>query len=187
MLTQQKVKDIINYDPLTGIFTWKVSSQRMKEGKELTSIKRTTPNAKPYYRTRIYGEHIVLHRLAFIFMLDRYPEKCVDHINGNTLDNRWNNLRECSISENNVNSKLYNTNTSGHKGISVVSSGYLAHTQFKKVRYQKYFNNKEEAITWIKNKREEIHGEFFNHGEITQLGGNIIKTKVVINNLDTIC
>ena len=46
-----------------------------------------------------------------------------DHINGNGLDNRRENLRICSAAENRRNHKMLSTNTSGYNGVSKTSFG----------------------------------------------------------------
>lgn len=60
------------------------------------------------------GRHIPLHR----FILDAPPEMEVDHINGDGLDNRRENIRLCTHSENSRNTNRASNNTSGYKGVS---------------------------------------------------------------------
>jgi hypothetical protein len=75
---------------------------------------------KKYLRTGIYNsknkntDHISLHR----FIMGVKNGEYVDHINGNTFDNRKCNLRICTNAENAANSKKNIKNTSGYKGVS---------------------------------------------------------------------
>ena len=63
---------------------------------------------------KVNGKRILLHR----FILNAPKDKVVDHINGNTLDNRRSNLRLCSVKENVRNCRLSKNNSSGYPGVS---------------------------------------------------------------------
>lgn len=69
---------------------------------------------KFYASRRINGKLIKMHR--FILGLED-PKICVDHINGNTLDNRISNLRICTWAQNLRNSAIKPSNKSGYKGV----------------------------------------------------------------------
>lgn len=81
-------------------------------GKEIGSYTRK------YGRLYHKGKEIKLARLAFFLVNGEWPEGEVDHINRNTHDNRWENLRECSRSENAKNRSRYKNNSSGFKGVT---------------------------------------------------------------------
>lgn len=66
-----------------------------------------------YVRAHIKGKMKQFHRL--IMRVDDGMQ--VDHINGNTLDNRKENLRICSGIENSWNQKKHKRNKSGYKGV----------------------------------------------------------------------
>lgn len=88
---------------------------------------------------------ISLHR----YILNYKGKKDVDHINGNTLDNRKENLRICSHSKNIINSKKRNDNTSGHTGVywDKNKNKWRAQIVIKgKTKSLGYFINKEDAI-----------------------------------------
>ena len=69
-----------------------------------------------YARTYIRGggyKHVLMHRLILEF-----PEnQDIDHVNGNGLDNRRQNIRPCTVSQNNGNAFIRSDNTSGYKGV----------------------------------------------------------------------
>jgi len=90
-LTQQELKRLVTYNPKTGIFTCNKEGAigGRKEGQILGS-----PNSRGYLCLRVAGKKYLAHRLAWLFMKGKFPEKLVDHINRNKQDNRWNNLRE---------------------------------------------------------------------------------------------
>lgn len=70
------------------------------------------------------------HRLhTFVWWLhnDIYPRvPLLDHKDGNRLNNRYENLREVTISQNAKNHKEYKNNTSGHSGVYEVKNYYCA-------------------------------------------------------------
>jgi len=66
-------------------------------------------NKKPYV--------FKAHRLAWLYMTGKWPEKDIDHINHNPTDNRWENLRPINDKENSKNKKLQPNNKSGFNGV----------------------------------------------------------------------
>lgn len=111
---------------------------------------------------------IKMHRL----ILGLKKGEIVDHINRDETDNRKENLRVCSYSENNRNTVNPSNNTSGHKGVHESKSGYryeayISDKNGKRIRKMFYFttyNGKENAYKcaceWYENMDREISGEF---------------------------
>ena len=103
-----------------------------------------------------------MHR--FLLNVDKKNLKSIiDHKNGNTLDNRLENLRLCSRQENSQNSKMRKNNKSGYKGIWFRKDTKKWGSSIKineKTYYIGQFDTKEEAIEKYKNKVNELHGEF---------------------------
>lgn len=111
-LTQKQLKELLHYDPDTGIFTWAISRRGFKKGKVAGNI-----NSIGYRRIYINKKSYLAHRLAWLYMEGYFPEYCIDHINRIRNDNRFINLRHVSIQCNIINSKISKTNTSGITGI----------------------------------------------------------------------
>lgn len=88
-------------------FKWNASNHS-RNGNNLSYAQRSIigKDGKKY--------NIYLHRI----ILRPYNGLVIDHINGNSLDNRKCNLRECKTGENSMNMKKPATNTSGYKGVS---------------------------------------------------------------------
>ena len=102
---------------------------------------------------------IRLHR----FLLDAPKDFFVDHINGDTLDNRKANLRLCNNQQNGCNSKLRSNNTSGYKGVhfSKKENKWISAIMCNRKHYrQGCFHSKKEAALAYNKAAVKYHGEF---------------------------
>ena len=122
-MAQNELIQELHYDPVNGTFTRLKSNRTVKAGEIAGAIITLAHHSKQYVRIGVFGKYFYAHRLAFLYMLGRWPIGDIDHINQNSLDNSWTNLRECSHKENGKNQKKYNTNTSGHTGIHQRKNG----------------------------------------------------------------
>jgi hypothetical protein len=87
----------------------------------------------------------------------------VDHIDGNGLNNRRNNLRVCTHAQNIANQRISRANTSGFKGVSWDKrrGAWEAHIKFQqKKRFLGYFSDKADAARAYNAKAVELFGEF---------------------------
>lgn len=108
-----QLKSILDYNPNTGIFKWKISnSNRIKPG-DIAGIL-----TQGYCKIGINGKLYLAHHLAWFYVYGYFPENEIDHINRNGTDNRIENLREVSRICNARNTKNRSNNTSGIKGVS---------------------------------------------------------------------
>ena len=117
-LTQSKLKAIIHYNPETGVFTRHTKTPRAKVG-EIKGSKILGG----YLVASIYGERLLLHRIAFLYMTGALPPHDVDHINGVRHDNRWINLRAVNRATNSRNCRVGTNNTSGMIGVRIHRPG----------------------------------------------------------------
>lgn len=99
-LTVERLRDVLNYDPLTGIFRWRRAGSRHTAGKVAGHVDAVDGYRRIYVDVRLYKAH----RLAWFYVYGRWPEGQIDHINRVKDDNRVNNLREANHSQNRQNS-----------------------------------------------------------------------------------
>jgi hypothetical protein len=113
MINQKTLKELLHYNPGTGIFTWnkEVPNRPYLKGEEAGS------NSHGYVVICIDYTNYHAHRLAFLFMEGYLPENQIDHKDRIRHHNWWNNLREASQQCQNRNSSLSSINTSGVKGV----------------------------------------------------------------------
>lgn len=109
-LTQKTLKELLHYNPETGVFTW--LSGQYRENPAGTLDKASNSN-----RISIDSKSYKASRLAFLYMKGYFPEYEVIHINKNGADDKWKNLLHGQRSCTTINSKIYKNNTSGVTGV----------------------------------------------------------------------
>ena len=113
MLTQERLKEVLGYDPETGMFRWKMSPAPSVNIGDTAGHK----HIRGYIQIGINGKRHRAHRLAYLYTHGYIPEYGIDHIDRNPSNNRIDNLREVSQQCNMRNTGNYCTNTSGCKGV----------------------------------------------------------------------
>tara|TARA_R100001015_G_C4613896_1_gene169642 strand:+ start:682 stop:1206 length:525 start_codon:yes stop_codon:yes gene_type:complete len=162
----ETVNEILNYNPKTGGFLWKVprNSNRIKAGSIAGRI-----NNNGYRYITIARRAYAAHRLAYLLMTgkDPWPYE-IDHIEENNKSNNcWNNLRKATPAQNSANRKKGSNNTSGYKSITFMSSQRLnpwlvVISRKEKQYYLGSFPTIEKAIEERDKKGRELYGAFYN-------------------------
>jgi hypothetical protein len=141
------------YDPETGlIYTRKPRTDK----KRIIGFKDQDGYLKVvfWYYGKLINRHT--HRIAFVLMTGDWPHKKeVDHINGIKTDNRWNNLRAVTTSENQCNQQKHrNGRVAGvtlDAGVWRVGTTLTSHPHLKPKTYVGRFNSHVEAVEALKN------------------------------------
>jgi hypothetical protein len=150
-----RVRELLDYNPRTGIFKWRVSRGTAKAG----SVAGWTHSAG-YVYIRVDGIDYKAHRLAWLHYYGVAPADLIDHKDRDNGNNRINNLREATHAQNQQNKKVYANNKSGHKGVS----WYPLRRKWR-VRIQHntkpilvgFFDTIEEAIKARKKVEKKLH------------------------------
>lgn len=147
-----RLKEFLEYLPYTGEFIWKkTASNRAQAGSVAGTL-----NNDGYCVISLQNKLYLAHRLAFLFVEGYIPE-FVDHKNGVSSDNRFCNLRGCTIQENNWNTRISNKNTSGVKNV---------------------FWSKQKNKWFVKFKinKKQIHIGFYEDFELAKIAADYYRT-----------
>ena len=113
-MTQDELKQLVSYDPKTGIFL------RLKKTSNRINMDEASgwKDAYGYIELTLAGKRCKAHRMAWLYMTGKMPVGEIDHINRVKDDNRFCNLRDVARLENELNKGIQKNNTSGYKGVS---------------------------------------------------------------------
>jgi hypothetical protein len=163
-ITQEELKEMLNYDADTGLFTWVKKRNRIKVG----GVAGCIDKVNGYRVIKINGKLYRAHRLAFLYMTGKFPTDDTDHINHDRSDNRFVNLRKVTHSENLRNSSLSSNNTSGFTGVfwDKARNKWKANININgRLKHLGLFTDMDDAI--IARKRANVENEYHaNHGAI---------------------
>lgn len=162
MITQDKLKGLLNYNPDTGVFTWVNARGNLKAGSVAGTV-----DYQGYVRISINERRYRAHRLAWLYVHGETLTVEIDHINGIKSDNRISNLRTATRSQNEANKIKTQKNTSGYKGVSWHKNDkkWVAHiTINQKLKCLGSFSTREEAHKAYCKAANDIFGRFANAG-----------------------
>lgn len=158
MLTAERLRELIHYDPETGVFRRKVALSNV------STVGGVAGNyTKGYWELSVDGNRYAAHRLAWFYVYGRWPSGQIDHINGIPDDNRIANLRDATPTENCYNKGPTRRSTSGVKGVSWDRKKRKWRAQCTvsgKQYHQGYFKNLADAESAARLFREINHGQF---------------------------
>jgi len=155
-LSQEQLKEWFNYHS-DGYLVWAVSRGKAKAGKKAGMIHKNG-----YLRTGINGKVYSNHRLIYIWHYGK-TSKFIDHIDGNPLNNKINNLREANAIENQQNAKLSVKNTSGYKNVTLCPQTKKWAVKLRvdgKIKIVGRYNDIELANLVAIEARDKYHGKY---------------------------
>ena len=163
-VTAHYVRSRFDYNPHTGEFRYKYAPRnqnRIKAG-DLAGFDRPKTKGSGAYRViKINGVAYKASRIAWLYCYGSWPEGVVDHWDENTLNNRLDNLRVSTKSQNGANRGKTAANTSGFKGVTKYGNRWRAQITFQqKVMHLGIFDTPEEAHEAYLKKAKELFGRF---------------------------
>jgi hypothetical protein len=162
-MTAEEARQLFSYNPETGALTWRknrggaakcgdVAGHVRKDG-----YRRIVHGGVPYYA----------HRVAWLLVYGRWPQKNIDHVDGHKDNNRLCNLREATHTENQWNRGAYSNNKCGLKGVCFDRRADAWRATIyvdRRQRHLGYFPNPETAHKAYCKAAKELHGDFANTG-----------------------
>ena len=154
------VRQYFDYNPETGELRWRIGSRRRAAG----SIAGTPAKSeKNRVIVGFQGKTYKAHTIIWAYQTGKWCDNQIDHINENPSDNRWNNLREATKSQNMMNISKIISNTSGYKGVGFHKKRKKWRAYIKadgKFYHLGLFETKEEAADAYQNAAKKLHGLF---------------------------
>lgn len=121
-IDQASLKMLLDYDLGTGVFIWRERSSPAHWNSRYagkTAGSDWNVGNVAYRVIRIFDWPFLGHRLAWLYVTGNWPEHGIDHKDLNGLNNRWDNLRAATKTQNSGNTRLSRSNKTGFKGVSV--------------------------------------------------------------------
>lgn len=160
LVSFERLHALYDYDPATGAWTRKIARKGRNGAVGFTEGALST---KGYAVICADNHRYFSHRLAWFWMTGQWPDRQIDHIDGDKLNNRWANLRLATPSQNLANTGKPRHNTSGFKGVSWSKNKnkWRAYISIEnKTKHLGYFEELESAHVAYDLAANAIHGEF---------------------------
>jgi len=159
MLDADEVRRLLDYDPATGIFRWRVRTSSRAAANSVAGFDRHDG----YRLIGIGGRIYLAHRLAWVHVHGEWPEAEIDHIDCNPANNALANLRPATRALNQRNSRKPRNNSSGVKGVTWHAKDAKWQAQIKlrgRCHYLGQFDDIAQAATAYASASVKLHGEF---------------------------
>lgn len=171
-LTAAYARSVLDYDAATGLFHWRYRTD-LKEGlarnswnarmagKVAGTLKKSDRDSTGHIVIRINRKAYPAHHLAWLMETGEWPDGILDHRNLDGTDNRWDNLRPATLSQNRANVGLTARNTSGFKGIVRSGRKWRARLRVEgeEQNLGSYETPEEAHAVWVE-AFTKTHGEF---------------------------
>jgi Demerecviridae HNH endonuclease len=158
MLTLERLKSALRYKPDEGIFIWLEGGGRKRKGE-----RAGLTHSNGYRYLNIDGKRYLESRLAVFYMTGNWPLAEVDHKDRNPSNNRWENLRECTPSQNRANARTgkKTINSDLPQGVSRGKGRIFAQCKVRRKNYNLgFFDTVEDAKDAYNAFSKAQFGEF---------------------------
>lgn len=159
--TYDQVNELLSYDPLSGLLTWKVNRRGTATAGSIAGYAEIRTKKPSYIRVTIFDRRYQAHHIAVLLMTGEWPD-VVDHVDHNGLNNIWENLEVTDYQGNNRN-RGFSKNASGHTGIYQKPATGNFYVNIGGI-YRGTKGTLEEALI-LRNEVYKNEGYHANHGE----------------------
>jgi hypothetical protein len=153
VVTRKRLKELLSYDPDTGLFVRLVTV-----GNQVAGTIAGSKRKDGYIALSIDGVTYKAHRLAWLYMKGRWPKPECDHADTDRGNNRWSNLRCATKAQNKMNSKKRADSRHKHKGVKLDKGGKYRATI--RTEHLGMFETEEAAAAAYELAARERFGEF---------------------------
>lgn len=165
------VLESLSYDQETGDFRWNSrtadSGNNRRWNARNAGRRAGSKSSDGYVQISIGGKNMRAHRLAWFIAYGQWPAGQIDHIDGNRLNNKINNLRAATSQQNNRNKRSRSDNASGYRGVSWdrCNKKWQAYIGVgNKNKSLGKFDRPEDAARAYQMAAAELFGDFFHGG-----------------------
>ena len=172
----QLLQSALRYDPETGIFYWKIKRTRGVLPGDVAG----SQNPKGYVRICLNGKFHSAHRVAWVLTYGKWPSNFIDHRDGDPSNNKLENLREATATQNQANRRKKRNGSSQFKGVTFNTANpnkpwSTRIATNKKTMYLGCYKTEHEASEVYLNAAKKLHGDFFNNGKNTRHGNALLE------------
>lgn len=140
-ISQEELKRLLNYDPITGLFTWAVNGTGKGVGRSAGTLREDG-----YIRIQVNGDRRYASHWACLYMTGEFPRDEMDHEDRDRANNAWSNLRFATKSQNCANRPQQSRAGSLPRGVARRRKKFVAVIRVRAVtHYLGIFNTPEEA------------------------------------------
>lgn len=179
-VSPEVLRDIFCYEPDTGKLFWKERAIKyfptgrpspeanMKRWNKRHAGKEVTNSYAGYLRPAIFGKPTRAHLIIWAMVHGYWPDLQVDHVNGNSLDNRLCNLRLATPAQNKANRGANRNSSSRHVGVSWIKAHQKWRAQIEyggRNHHLGYFTTEDEAASVYQARAVAVRGEWARRAE----------------------
>lgn len=156
-LTREFLREHLHYEPLSGDWTWLTDRSSKRAGSSAGCF-----SSRGYKVINLDGWLYYAHRLAWFYMTSEWPPEEIDHRDMNKRNNRWENLRLATASQNKRNVVKRRVNKTGFKGVTLVDGKY--HRASIRINGKPtligYFDSPQKAHAAYVKEAQRLSGDF---------------------------